>query len=689
MRKVLILYLLLFPMLLNGYAQEASGIEKFWQIKGLAKSSLRYGDYFQARDYLLQWHQRDSNNLKVRYWLGDAYFKTREYDKALNIYASIYNNQPRESYDALYEYAKLQKIFGRYEIALEAFQNVRRNYRKLKHSESRARIDNEIAGCRLGLAWRDTVVLAEVSRMNDRINGPNIEFGPILLSDHRFVYGTYPQEGEVQIPLGANRTTQRQYQEATYQENTWTGGIEPGAPFFNENGFDTGTGVFSMDQERYYSTRCVTLLNGKMHCNLYVSHKTESGWSAPEKLDLMVNHRRYSSSQPAVGTCFNRHLEVIYFVSDRPKGAGGKDIWFTVYNQQTGKYKKAENAGVFINTSKDEVSPFYDLPSHCLLFSSNGWPSLGGLDVFQSRGDMVTWDMPENMKLPINSSYDDLHFVRNTSGKFGLLASNRPGSASKNHINCCDDLYQFNQLESPRILVKGRLLKEDVGTDDNFFKKLSGKPIDNLMTGALKNKTLTIQLMRDSTSSVVLQQTQTNELGEFEIWVDPNSDFKIVVNDTSLLDRSIEFSTKTLMPDKTLNIETRSLSSMPLSPVVINDILYEFNSFDLSSNVKAVLDSTLLELLNKYPQMKLEIGSHTDHVGDDKYNMRLSQKRAASVVNYLIEKGISSDRLVAKGYGETMPVAENTHPDGSDSAEGRQRNRRTEFKIISNNDNEL
>lgn len=689
MRKILILIIFMMQMLLNGNAQEVLTVEKLWQIKGLAKSSLRYGDYYQARDYLLQWHRREPNNLKVQYLLGDAYFKTREYGKALDIYGSIYNNQPKTSFDALYEYAKLQKIFGRYEIAIEAFQNVRRNYRKLKQSESRARIDNEIAGCRLGISWRDTVVLAEVSRMNDHINGPNIEFGPVLLSDQRFVYGTYPSDGEILVPLGENRSTKRQYHEATYHENGWTGGVEPGAPFFNSDVFDTGSGVFSMDQDRYYCTQCVNLLNEEVHCDLYVSKKTEKGWSDLEKLDLMVNHRRYSSSQPAVGTCFNRHLEVIYFVSDRPSGAGGKDIWFTVYNKQTGKYKKAENAGVFINTPKDEVSPFYDLPSHCLLFSSNGWPSLGGLDVFQARGDMVTWDMPENMKLPINSSYDDLHFVRNTSGKFGLLASNRPGSSSKNQINCCDDLYQFNLLESPRILVKGRLLKEDIGDDDNFFKRLNGKSIDQLATGALKNKTLTIQLMRDSTSSVVLQQTKTNELGEFEIWVDPNSDFKIVVNDTSLLDRSIEFSTKTLTPDKTLNMETLSLSSMPSSPVVISDIFYEFNSYELSASVKTVLDSTLLQLLNKYPQMKLEIGSHTDNMGDDKYNMRLSQKRAASVVNYLIDKGISTDRLVAKGYGETLPVADNTHADGSDSAEGRQRNRRTEFKIMSNNESEF
>jgi outer membrane protein OmpA-like peptidoglycan-associated protein len=276
-----------------------------------------------------------------------------------------------------------------------------------------------------------------------------------------------------------------------------------------------------------------------------------------------------------------------------------------------------------------------------------------------------------------------MDFIRNASGRFGLLSSNRDISNGIQE-NCCNDLYVYNQTESPRILVRGRLLKEDLNQKENFFEMLSGKSNDLLPTVTLKNQRLSIKLLTDSTSSLYLQETVTNENGEFEVWVDPNSNYQIKINDNSLLDTEIEFSTKTLAQNQTLTIEPVLLNSIPETPIEVKDIYYEYDQPDLSASAKLILDSTLYLLMKTYPNIKVEIGSHTDDKGDERYNLRLSQRRANNVVQYLVEKGISVNRMIAKGYGESQPVAPNSNDDGSDNPEGRQKNRRTEFRIISN-----
>jgi len=696
MRKILI-YIFLLISASNGTAQNhltgTSDLKKLkdWQVKGMARSAMRMNDVYLARDFLDEWHQRQPQNIKILVQLAYYHLKARDYEKAQVIFKKISTDYPDQYPDARFYYAQLLKIETRYEEALDVLQVLRRRYRKLTGTGiTRSRIDNEIIGCQIGIASRDSMVKTEVFRFDETINTPHIEFGPLLLGESTFVYGSTKLDSTVLISTEQPFNASRHFYEARKHEDIWSGGYETSAPFYNFDNYDTGRGAFSADRKRFYSVHCTMNPKGRNICHIYMSHLEGDSWSTPQKLDKSVNHPRYNSTHPTVGTCFSPSLEVLYFVSDRKGGAGGYDIWYSVYDKKTGRHNKAENAGVFINTPQDEITPYFDLPSHRLYFSSNGWPTIGGFDVFYAKGDMATWEPSVNVRRPVNSSYDDLNFVQNHSGKFGLFASNRPGSLSFHHQSCCDDLYAFHETESPRVLVTGRLVKEDIIKESGLFRteepdhhKAIVEPV------VISNRTVMVQMVKDSLSSVLLQEIQTNSKGEFEIWVDPGMDFQLTVNDPGLINNQFAFSTKNVEKDQLIDVSTIALTTITEKAVVIDNIYYQFNQTDLSAEAKTILDSTLVLLMQRYPAIKVEIASHTDNVGDEKYNQRLSERRALGVMQYLVSKGISKSRLTAKGYGESLPLAPNQHEDGSDNPKGREINRRTEFKITGLTDNML
>lgn len=685
MGKILSLFLFLTVSVL-GLAQHSDSLSvmKDWQIKGLAGSALRLNDPFQAQIYLEEWYRREPDNRKAGVLLGKAYLKTREYRKAEAHFSDLYNQNPRQHLEAQFYLAQTQKIFGQYEEALEHFNLLRGRHRRIgNRAINRDRIDREIEGCLLGIAARDTVVTTEVFSLDTSINNNNMTFGPILISDDAFVYGSSSDQRPGIIDIDQPYSPSRQFYKAQIKGDHWEGALSTEAPFSNTNEFDTGRGSFSVDKQRFYSTQCFINYKGQRICHLYVSHLNNGQWSEPQPLDKNVNHPKYTSAMPAVGTLFNSSMEVLYFVSDRPGGAGGMDIWFSVYNKRSGEYKKAENAGVFINTEGDEVSPFFDLPSHRLYFSSNSWPGYGGFDILYATGSMVTWDLPVNIGVPVNSSFDDLDYVKNWSGQFGLFVTNRPKSGRVATGTPPDHIYAFQETESPRILITGQLIKEDRFAEELLEKRLVKPLLADSLKDVLRNQTISIEMIKNAESSVFLHEITTNEEGRFEVWVDPGMDYKISVADSSLLERSFSVSTKNLDQEKTLEMETVSLNTIPQRAFVIENIYYEFDRTELTKEAKEAIDTTLFEIMMKYPHIQVEIAAHTDNKGIVSYNQRLSEQRAANVVKHLVAAGIARNRLSAKGYGQDRPIAPNQHPDGSDNPEGRQQNRRTEFTIIS------
>jgi OmpA-OmpF porin, OOP family len=287
------------------------------------------------------------------------------------------------------------------------------------------------------------------------------------------------------------------------------------------------------------------------------------------------------------------------------------------------------------------------------------------------------------MPRPINSSYDENYFSILRNGREGFFSSNRPGSMSLENGTCCDDIYSYKFLDCVKILSQG-IVRNSMDQDfyDNLKKNYNLDLIYPENNSALSDVPVELYLKGDTENEeILISKTKTGIDGKYYFELDPNLNYKVLVKNYGYLEKKLPVSTLNTDCSDTIEIGTTHIDYLPRITIQLN-IYYEFDKFDLTSQAKQTIDKMVMPLFDIFPAGIIEIGSHTDNKGTEEYNADLSQKRSESVVSYLISKGISSERLVAKGYGMSMPVAPNTNNDGSDNPEGRQLNRRTEFKVV-------
>ena len=195
----------------------------------------------------------------------------------------------------------------------------------------------------------------------------------------------------------------RQFYRAKKEGMDWIGGKKVEKPF-NLPGVETGNGVFSRDGKRFYFTRCEKNWKDEVICSIYKITREGDGWSEAKKLPAIINDPNYTSTQPALGRTVKSDREIIYFVSNRPDGKGGLDLWYSIWNDEKDLFSKPRNLGSRINSAGDEMTPFYNLSKRTLYFSSDGHQGLGGLDIFKSFGGRRRWENPVNVGYPLNLS---------------------------------------------------------------------------------------------------------------------------------------------------------------------------------------------------------------------------------------------------------------------------------------------
>jgi peptidoglycan-associated lipoprotein len=375
-------------------------------------------------------------------------------------------------------------------------------------------------------------------------------------------------------------------------------------------GDEEGAATLSPSGEQMIFTRCRYDKSRAMGTELYSSSQSRGSWSEPIKLQVV------GDSIIAAHPALSPDESVLYFVSDMPGGQGGKDIWKA--EKQGGAYGKPVNLGTSINTPGDEMFP-YVRDNGELYFSSNYHMGMGGFDIFMAIQDEDGNWQPVNMGSPMNSPGDDFGITFVKDENKGMFSSNRKGSRG-------DDIYSF--MVPPKIFqAEGEVFdKETNATVDGVTVRIIGTDGTNLRI-----------------------RTQN---GKFQLRLQPETDYIFAAfKDGYLRDKAIA-STAGLNDSKDFRF---SMYLTPTSsPINIDNINYEFGSWELLPESKTSLDS-LVQILIFNPTITIELMAHTDHVGSDQFNFDLSQKRAQSVVDYLIEKGIHPQRLAAKGYGETWP----------------------------------
>ena len=396
----------------------------------------------------------------------------------------------------------------------------------------------------------------------------------------------------------------------------------------------------------------------------------------------MINEPYYTATQPAIGYTSKSNLEVVYFVSDRPGGRGGLDIWYTYYDPRKKDYVQPRNCGSKINTSGDEMTPFYDLVTRQLYFSSTGHPGLGGLDIFKSMGELRKWYPVENVGYPINSSYDDLYFNISKNREDGFLVSNRPSPNSFRNPTCCDDIYQYRWTDFIRVAVQGTIYPVEA--------EKMGKNLDQAQLMAMKNTIkpldkgiISLYMIDKKTKErLFIARDTTREDGHYNFDLIPDRDYKLEMEGFQYFNEQVNISTDGVNFTYTIDMPPIYVNILSDKPIVLKNVYYELDKSELSTQAKQAIDSTLYELMQKATDIVVEVSAHTDSIGNVEYNKKLSQERADNVVKYLVSKGINKKRLIAKGYGSEKPVAPNTKPDGTDNPEGREKNRRSEFRVI-------
>lgn len=641
------------------------------QSKNMAKNAEKFGDIYSAIAFYEKYCASKTDDIDALYNLAELYRQSRDYTNALRSYKNVYSAEPDKYPKSLYYLALMQKMTGDYKAAIESFEKFKKEF---KIDELKKILKSDIEGCNLAEQLMTNELNVEISHLDTTINKAYIEFAPQLISENKMLYSSLKSDTLIYFDIEEQKKPVRKLYVAENKNNKWTGGKEFEGPFNAEN-INTGNGTFSPDGKRFYFTRCQTDWQNKVICSIYMSINENGEWQEPKMLENGINNPAYTSTQPTIGSETKKGLEIIYFVSDCPGGKGGMDLWYAYYDIEKNYFKEPKNLGSKINTEGDEITPYFDQNNHTLYFSSNGLPGLGGFDIFKSSGELNKWSQPENIGYPVNSSYDDLYYTITKNRKEAFLTSNRPGVTSLKSPTCCDDIFAIKYLDLFIVKTQGNVFQikgENDQIDDKYIQS-------NLSDSSL----VSLFLIDDDNTEILLRTDTTNALGEFEFELDREKNYKVVASKDGFFNKSTSLTTKNIPKTKEkIDISPLGIKKISKIPIIIDNIYYEFGKATLTAEATVTIDSTIFRILNETPDIIVEISSHTDSVSSEEYNQKLSQKRAESVVDYLVSKGIEKQRMIAKGYGEAFPIAPNSFPDGRDNEEGRAKNRRTEFKVI-------
>lgn len=377
--------------------------------------------------------------------------------------------------------------------------------------------------------------------------------------------------------------------------------------------FDEGIVAFSPDAQTMYLTKARRELNAPTSVEIYTSTRSDAKWSAPVKFEITADTLS-TFGHPAVSP----DGEYLYFVSDMPGGYGGKDIWRISLKERQGSLV---NLGPDINTEGNDDFP-YVRSDGSLYFSSDGHPGMGGLDIFRATavGDPadLRWKV-ENMGFPINSASDDFGITFG-KGEDGFFSSNRGDARGYDHI------YSF-EYDPVRIAIEGLVMDKDEEPVKNAIIRIVGNDGSN-------------------------QKEVARDDGSFSFALQRGVKYVMLAGAKGYLNQKQEFASDSTMEDANYWVEfiLPSISK----PSVVENIFYDYDKADLRPESKTALNE-LIAVLHDNPNVTIEMASHTDRWGSDAYNINLSERRAKSVVDYLVENGISRDRLQPHGYGKSRP----------------------------------
>jgi peptidoglycan-associated lipoprotein len=651
-----IYFILLLAVATSMSAQPLDEVPVYMMIE-TAEASLAIPDYYTA----LEWYEnayKETRDPEIANKIATLQIKLRDYTRAERWLEKIVEKDQGVNYPyTVFQYAQVLKVNGKYQESIDAFNF----YAGLNVSDSLlALADNEVAGIQLAVKSKPPIDLV-VSNAGKTVNYSYTDAAPWLDAEGNLYFASMRTRELITLNGKEGDYYLKIYNAAPDKEGGWEK-PKPLDSKINREGYHAGNPSMSPDGSRMFFTRSVLTGNDLSESKIFMSVNKAQNWGAP--IELAGINGNYIAKQAAPGELFGK--EVLFFSSNMAGGFGGFDIYYADrITDET--YSLPVNLGPMVNSPGDEETPFY--LNGNLYFSSNGLPGLGGFDIFRAHWNGQEWGKSENLGAGYNSSYDDLFFSVNEEGKLGFLVSNRPDAESKSlkSKTCCDDIYQFRIRD---IVIDFATSVYD-GTTPILGAKVTLFETDRGKTGKS-----TYQINPDS--------------HDFRFPLDQDKYYKALIEKEGYQPAEVEFNTIGMVDNNTIS-RTAKLVKKPEDksgmetvtinePIRLNNIYYDFDDDKILPDAEKDL-AFLVELMKKYPDMVIELSSHTDAQGNDAYNERLSQRRAQSAKNWMVSKGIKENRIEAVGYGESNIL--NDCINGIDCTDDLHRvNRRTEFKII-------
>ena len=574
-----------------------------------AAKSYEIGEHYNAIEKYRKAYRSQQLSVEkpeIAFRIAESYRRLSDFAKAVVWYKNAIKRNYSEPICMLH-YADCLKATQKYDEAITWYQT----YLGVKPDDAMAK--NGLEGAKIAKEWLDKPNRYMVGIVKE-LNSNNNDYSPVFVGgrDNEVIFTSTRDvvSGKRKSNITGTRFGDLFTSKFEIQKQKWE---KP--KLLDQNNLintasDEGAAALSDKGDQMIFTRCVYDKTKDIGAQLFSTNQSRDEWSEPTLIELVGDSM--IAAQPSISSD-----GTLYFVSDRIGGYGGKDIWMA--KDKGGAYDKPVNLGPEINTPGDEMFPFIR-ENGDLYFSSNYHPGIGGLDIFKAvKDDKGKWKV-ENMKAPINSPGDDfgISFIKGEVEK-GMFSSNRKGSRS-------DDIYSF--YLPPKVF--------------NAMGEVSNKDTKQNIDGAM------IRIIGTDGTNLKMRA----DGGRFQMKLKPETEYVIAAFRDGYLNDKVRTSTIGLEDSKDFHFQFKLAPTD--EPIKVNNINYAFGSYEITEESKAALD-TVVQLLNLNPSIKIELMAHTDFVGRDKFNSDLSQKRAQSVVDYLITKGINPARLIAKGYGKTWP----------------------------------
>lgn len=573
------------------------------------------------------------------YKTGESYRMMANWKEAAGWYEKSVNDGNKDPMATL-RYAQGLQTNGRYDEAIAQYNA----YKGLVPEDNRT--DGAIEACTIAQGWKDKPTRAVVENAS-ALNSKYFDFSPAPANTPN---GLFFSSSRMEATGNKNDGWYGEkffdlFTAAMDNNGKWSTPVAVPPPVNSAS--SDGAAVWDAKNNVIYFTRCGKIKDKEGVCRIYKSVYANNSWGEPEALSFAAD--AYNTGHPTL----NADGSTMYFASDMPGTVGGKDIFVVKWDAGTNAWGAPANMGTLINTPGDEMYP-YLASDNKLFFASNGHGGMGGLDNYSATNENGSWGNVANLQSPMNSPADDFGIMFSDAST-GFLTSNREGGLG------ADDIYAF-RIPPPIFSVAGRVY------DTDTKESISGATVE--LFGS------------DGTALSV----KTGGDGMYRYELKPEAKYKVSASYTGYLTKFLEVETIGLMDSKDFIGDFDFPLKSTAKPIELKDIFYDLDKATLRPESKEELDK-LIVILNENPTITIRLEAHTDTRASDSYNIDLSQRRAKSVVDYLIKAGVDKDRLSSEGFGETkVRVTDEEIAKLSTVAEkeaAHQQNRRTEFSVLS------